>query len=877
MRPPVRSASQSQSQSQSSINKCLPLIKRDCAQGPNLVNPQARRGSPDTQNARSPDRLDNSNYPAESERGGLMQQKRQQLQLTFGQRVGDKGEPRRSLAIIMDEQKPQQQQQQPQPTLDGMSNEASSVSGLRRQPTKYPHGLNITVQTIDDDYSRASTLRSKGSSSEESACWSDTHKYRIGMLGSPEALAELQVRRYKYPLTSPSYYLEAAQQKPTPLMLLGYARRACRWKYLRWPIIFVASVLLFFGLITYCLWLHDVSVARARFLQRRHESAVTSSTSSSSEVYDEETSTTTDPDGDGEPQETTRLRAVEGGEHTTEFQPEMTLEEGQEEDYDDTLLPADSIRFTSGHQNSFGVPIEQDKRMLQLLKDLLPRPQATPPGHEQPLTRVSPTLPPPSAASGRPTEAMSTTPSPTNSGCYSTMLPMCQGVLDYDLTYNREGSAPRDAAAMAAYEDLLRANCSARAIEFVCAALEPECRPSPVGQLPPCRRICKAILEACSIAISNSDVLSELFDCSQYPDAHESHKCEDPTRRRDDCYANEFQCHDGSCIPQQWQCDKIKDCSGGEDEDEQCLVCEQQDEFRCRSNEKCIPEGQRCDLNFDCLDGSDEEDCDEYGSGDSAPFDEAELNAFPRVFSYASFLSPNETNDKLYTYITATTDEEAGTETKFQIHQVAAPVPTPVNGSSGEAGPGPKGFVNFRDSKEIMMTSDSENKFKYSQRANRTSVKFSISGPTTPAARTASAIPSSALVQQRGRTTSTSTTTTTTKAPPTTQTAVTAPGGCLPHELRCVSGKCITVSQLCDKQIDCPDAADELMCVYRERPSGRRTTTTSSTTSTPKPPRATPTPTSSARTTSTNHSAKGSTTTRRSVRTTPNRSRKPKS
>lgn len=193
------------------------------------------------------------------------------------------------------------------------------------------------------------------------------------------------------------------------------------------------------------------------------------------------------------------------------------------------------------------------------------------------------------------------------------------------------------------------------------------------------------------MAIANSDVLSELFDCSLYPDAHESHKCEDPTRRRDHCYGNEFQCHDGSCIPQNWQCDKIKDCSGGEDEDEQCLVCEEE-EFRCRSNEKCLPENLRCDLNLDCFDGSDEEDCEDYGSGDNAPFDEAELNAFPRVFSYASFLSPNDTNDKLYTYITATTDEDAGTETKFQIHQVAAPVAPPVNASAEDRSGGPKGF-----------------------------------------------------------------------------------------------------------------------------------------------------------------------------------------
>jgi len=74
------------------------------------------------------------------------------------------------------------------------------------------------------------------------------------------------------------------------------------------------------------------------------------------------------------------------------------------------------------------------------------------------------------------------------------MMPMCQGVLDYDLTYNREGTAPRDAGSMAAYENLIRSNCSARAAEFICGALEPECRPSHIGQLPPCRRICKGKL-----------------------------------------------------------------------------------------------------------------------------------------------------------------------------------------------------------------------------------------------------------------------------------------------------------------------------------------------------------------------------------------------
>ena len=197
----------------------------------------------------------------------------------------------------------------------------------------------------------------------------------------------------------------------------------------------------------------------------------------------------------------------------------------------------------------------------------------------------------------------------------------------------------------------------------------------------------EAILEACSIVISNSDILTAIFDCGLYPDSNDPNKCEDPTRRRGYCYDNEFECFDRSCIPYQWQCDNIKDCAEGEDE-EGCLECDQEQEFRCRSNEKCIPESSRCDSKYDCFDASDEEDCDNYGSGGGADssdssqdeeddeglfgskeFDESALNSFPRIFSYASILLPNQSNEKLYTYITAATeDDESGT--KYRIHEV---------------------------------------------------------------------------------------------------------------------------------------------------------------------------------------------------------------
>ena len=89
--------------------------------------------------------------------------------------------------------------------------------------------------------------------------------------------------------------------------------------------------------------------------------------------------------------------------------------------------------------------------------------------------------------------------------------------------------------------------------------------------------------------------------------------------------------------------------------------------------------------------------------------------------------------------------------------------------------------VNFRDSKEIMMTSDSENKFKYSSsRVNRTSsIKYIDTLTTTPLKPEAS---------QRIAVT--------TEIPVNVAAAV---ASCALHQLRCISGKCITVDQLCDK------------------------------------------------------------------------------
>lgn len=73
----------------------------------------------------------------------------------------------------------------------------------------------------------------------------------------------------------------------------------------------------------------------------------------------------------------------------------------------------------------------------------------------------------------------------------------CQGVLSYDLTdpsykWNLTNIEYQH------FQHLLTSNCSKRVAEFVCHMLEPECRPSRMKNLKPCRRICKgATPESC--------------------------------------------------------------------------------------------------------------------------------------------------------------------------------------------------------------------------------------------------------------------------------------------------------------------------------------------------------------------------------------------
>lgn len=245
--------------------------------------------------------------------------------------------------------------------------------------------------------------------------------------------------------------------------------------------------------------------------------------------------------------------------------------------------------------------------------------------------------------------------------------------------------------------------------------------------------------------VANSELLTELFDCDIYPESHDPKVCNDPTRFSK-CLKNEFKCLDSTCIPQQWRCDNIKDCANGDDEDN-CKFCEQ-DEFKCTENDKCIPDDWRCDQYKDCPGGSDELDC----------FDD-ESRSFPlgygtpaRVYPFAQEVAPNAPAFRRpYQTVNGEArviDQEHATSNVAGRHILVS-----------------KSLANFQDSTEIMMTSDSENKYKFSS---------GVGGDEEAANAAALAAAREGL-----------------------QTAHISP--CPEGELRCLSGRCISLSQLCDK------------------------------------------------------------------------------
>ena len=74
-----------------------------------------------------------------------------------------------------------------------------------------------------------------------------------------------------------------------------------------------------------------------------------------------------------------------------------------------------------------------------------------------------------------------------------------------------------------------------------------------------------------------------------------------------DCSPNEFQCPDGTCLPDWKVCNNQLDCYDGSDES-QCLKCSSQ-QWKCLDSKRCVHRSNLCDGSCQCLDLSDETIC----------------------------------------------------------------------------------------------------------------------------------------------------------------------------------------------------------------------------------------------------------------------------
>ncbi|KAL0893812.1 hypothetical protein ABMA27_013941 [Loxostege sticticalis] len=197
------------------------------------------------------------------------------------------------------------------------------------------------------------------------------------------------------------------------------------------------------------------------------------------------------------------------------------------------------------------------------------------------------------------TEAM-TTEVEEISKCYPKTLSICSHLPYNTTTYpNLVGHTSKDAILrdLVAFRELLDAECSHLAQDFVCQMLQPRCE---LGRLVrPCRAYCRAFHAGCGARLPER--LRAFFDCSQhFPDYFGP----------------------GSCIPEpdclgglnrlalsRRACDGTPDCADAADE-RSCAHCAGGGGgLRCALHARCLPRHLHCDGTPDCPDGSDEVGC----------------------------------------------------------------------------------------------------------------------------------------------------------------------------------------------------------------------------------------------------------------------------
>lgn len=184
--------------------------------------------------------------------------------------------------------------------------------------------------------------------------------------------------------------------------------------------------------------------------------------------------------------------------------------------------------------------------------------------------------------------------------CSAMSLPLCSHLPYNSTSYpNLVGHSSRDALLrdLVAFRELLDAECSHLAQDFVCQMLQPRCHEE--RMIRPCRAYCRAFHAGCGARLPER--LRPHFDCARFPDYFGIGSC-----------APEPDCSGGlqRLALSRRQCDGIPDCASADDE-RSCAHCVNSRDggLRCALHAHCLPSHLRCDGTPDCPDGSDELGC----------------------------------------------------------------------------------------------------------------------------------------------------------------------------------------------------------------------------------------------------------------------------
>lgn len=180
--------------------------------------------------------------------------------------------------------------------------------------------------------------------------------------------------------------------------------------------------------------------------------------------------------------------------------------------------------------------------------------------------------------------------------CAPISLPLCSNLPYNSTSYpNLVGHSSRDVIFkdLSAFRELLDAECSHLAQDFVCQMLQPRCTEGRVVR--PCRAYCRTFHAGCGDRLP--DRLKPYFDCGKFPDYFGADSC-----------SPEPNCLGGlqRLALSSRACDGVPDCADAADE-RSCSYCI--GGLRCALTRRCIPLHLRCDGTPDCPDGSDEMGC----------------------------------------------------------------------------------------------------------------------------------------------------------------------------------------------------------------------------------------------------------------------------